>query len=125
MLDHITCTRTYFKKLQNFERFSVVLSKGFMLFCWFLDLKNNFVIVIAQVPGIYGSKQIEPGGSEGVTRGRGLFATAKNMYTYLLLYVVTLDTTTQASLYYSMVMNYSTKPLGHWVDLGRNATTSL
>ena len=88
-------------------------------------MKNSFVIVIAQVPGIYGSKQIEPEGSEGVNRIRGLFATAKNMHTYLLLYVVTLDTTTQASLYYSMVMNYSTKPLGHWVDLGGNATTSL
>ena len=79
-------------------------------------MKNNFVIVIAQVPGIYGSKQIEPEGS---------FTAAINMYTYLLLYMVTLDTTTQASLYYSMVMNYSTEPLGHWVDLGGNETTSL
>ena len=33
----------------------------------------NYVIVIAQVPGIYGSKQTE---SEGVARGRGLFTTA-------------------------------------------------
>ena len=32
-------------------------------------------IVIAQVPGIYGSKQTE---SEGVARGRGLFTTAIN-----------------------------------------------
>ena len=34
-----------------------------------------FVIVIAQVPGIYGSKQTE---SEGVARGRGLFTKAIN-----------------------------------------------
>ena len=34
-----------------------------------------YVIVIAQVPGIYGSKQTE---SEGVARGRGLFTTAIN-----------------------------------------------
>ena len=33
------------------------------------------VIVIAQVPGIYGSKQTE---SKGVARGRGLFTTAIN-----------------------------------------------
>ena len=33
------------------------------------------VIVIAQVPGIYGSKQTE---SEGVAQGRGLFTTAIN-----------------------------------------------
>ena len=79
-------------------------------------MKNNFVIVIAQVPGIYGSKQIEPEGSS---------TAAINMYTYLLLYTVTLDTTTQASLYYSMVMNYSTEPLGHWAHLGGNETTSL
>ena len=33
------------------------------------------VIVIAQVPGIYGSKKTE---SEGVARGRGVFTTAIN-----------------------------------------------
>ena len=37
--------------------------------------KRVQVIVIAQVPGIYGSKQTE---SEGVARGRGLFTTAIN-----------------------------------------------
>ena len=39
------------------------------------DSRLGQVIVIAQVPGIYGSKQTE---SEGVARGRGLFTTAIN-----------------------------------------------
>ena len=34
-----------------------------------------YVIVIAQVPGIYGSKQTE---SEGIAQGQGLFTTAIN-----------------------------------------------
>ena len=51
-----------------------------MLFCLVFRLKNNFdfVIVIAQVLGIYGSKQTESEGSEVVARGRGLFTTAIN-----------------------------------------------
>ena len=36
---------------------------------------RNYVIVIAQVPGIYGSKQTE---SEGVAQGQSLFTTAIN-----------------------------------------------
>ena len=36
-----------------------------------------YVIVIAQVPRIYDSKQTE---SEGVARGRGLFTTAINFW---------------------------------------------
>ena len=41
----------------------------------FLDIDQGYVIVIAQVPGIYGSEQTE---SEGVARGRGLFTTSIN-----------------------------------------------
>ena len=37
----------------------------------------EYVIVIAQVAGIYGSKQTE---SKGVARGRGLFTTAINSW---------------------------------------------
>ena len=40
-----------------------------------MKLTQINVIVIAQVPGIYGSKQTE---SKGVARGRGLFTTAIN-----------------------------------------------
>ena len=42
---------------------------------YFTNIIMVFVIVIAQVPGIYGSKQTESG---GVARGRGLFTTAIN-----------------------------------------------
>ena len=48
-----------------------------------------YVIVIAQVPGIYGSKQTE---SEGVARGRGLFTTAINpwhlCYNYYISHLI-------------------------------------
>ena len=52
------------------------------LICCFLYSKwletksaGSYVIVIAQVPGIYGSKQTE---SQGVAPGQGLFTTAIN-----------------------------------------------
>ena len=43
--------------------------------------KRDLVIVIAEVPGIYGSKQTE---SEGVAQGQGLFTTAINLWSPVL-----------------------------------------